>query len=74
MKIREKLKNNCCKNYKLVLMDFMMPKMNGIEASKKIQEMIGDNVITPLSIIMITAHDSDQMREKVKEISIIKEV
>ena len=73
-KINLKLKNNCCKYYKIILMDYMMPIMNGIQASILIQEKIRNNEIEPLIIIMITAHDSDQMQDKIKEIKIIKKL
>ena len=71
LKIQEKLKNPCCKYYKIILMDYLMPNMNGIEASKIILDLVNTNVIKPLSIIMITAHDSDQMHEKLSENKII---
>ena len=45
-----------------------MPNLNGIQASIIINEKICKGEIELLKIIMITAHDSDQMLDKVKEI------
>ena len=30
--------NECCSSYKIIIMDFEMPIMNGIQAAKKIRQ------------------------------------
>ena len=53
----------CCKNeYDIVFMDHMMPKMNGIDTLKKLQEMADNcNAVTPF--IMLTANVMAGMKE-----------
>jgi PAS domain S-box-containing protein len=48
----------------VVLMDLEMPKMNGLEASAKIQE------ICPTPIVVLTAYDSKEMIEKAADLGI----
>ena len=59
--IKKRLEKNCnCKNknYKLILMDLIMPKMNGIETIKKIKEMINEKLINEnyLNVVFISAN------------------
>lgn len=44
-KVKEKLSNTCCKEYKLVLMDFYMPPgINGSEAARKIKSLCNSHI------------------------------
>ena len=75
-RIKEKLDKNCDCNknqYKIIFMDYMMPQMNGLEASKMIQTMNNDGLINP-NIVFITAHDKDDMQNNLKELSVVKSV
>lgn len=38
--VKEKLKSRCCKFYKFIFMDLVMPVMDGFETSKKIKETL----------------------------------
>lgn len=54
----ENIKNG--KNYDMILLDDMMPKMSGVETLKKLKEIPGFNIIT----IALTANALTGMREK----------
>ena len=58
--INKRLEKNCSckKNYKLILMDLIMPKMNGIETVKHIQNMVNENKINGegLNVVFISAN------------------
>jgi CheY-like chemotaxis protein len=49
------------KSYDLVLMDIEMPKLNGLDAAKKIKENLGDK--SP-PIVALTAHSLEGQREE----------
>ncbi len=58
--IKKRLEKNCnCnKNYKLILMDLIMPKMNGLETIKQIKYMINEKLINEnyLNVVFISAN------------------
>jgi two-component SAPR family response regulator len=54
-------------------MDILMETVDGIEASKKIQEIAKQNNYDNLSIIVISAHDSETFKSQLGGISIVKE-
>jgi CheY-like chemotaxis protein len=52
----------------------MMPIMNGLEAAKKIQEMIDNNEINDdLKIIIVSAHIEENLLKELKHIKCICE-
>ncbi|MCK5504374.1 MAG: response regulator, partial [Thermodesulfovibrionia bacterium] len=63
-----KLEEAADKPFELVLMDWKMPKMNGIEASKRIKT---DQKLqkTP-TIIMVTAHGREEVMKQAEEIGL----
>ena len=69
-------KNNKC-NYKLILMDIVMPIMNGLETVEKIQEMCNKNTINEKDINIIFISASYDQKETInnlkKKCSIIKD-
>ena len=71
---KKKLNCNCDKkNYKLILLDMMMPIMNGFDTSKKIQEMIDNKEINDLKIVIVSAHIEDNLIESLKQFKCIVE-
>jgi signal transduction histidine kinase/DNA-binding response OmpR family regulator len=54
--------------YDIIFMDYMMPKLDGIEAARKIREMTGENV----SIVMVSMYDWKEFEHKAREAGIVK--
>ncbi len=54
--------------YDIIFMDYMMPKLDGIEAARKIRELTGENV----SIIMVSMYDWKEFEQKAREAGIVK--
>ena len=75
--IINKNKINCACNkkyYKLLFLDMMMPIMNGLEAAKKIQEMINNKEINSnFKIIIVSAHIEENLIKSLKDIQCIVE-
>lgn len=78
-KIQEKINIKCkCERsmYKLILLDVLMPYMNGIDAARKIQELVNNGDIdNSIKIVFISAcvdqlSDFDELQ---KQIPIVKE-
>ncbi|MEZ8824462.1 response regulator [Vibrio amylolyticus] len=55
--------------YQLVVMDWKMPQMDGIEATKVMQKLQEDGKTVPLCI-MVTAHGRDQVMEAAKDVEV----
>ena len=70
---KKKISCNCDKkDYKLIFLDMMMPVMNGLEAAKKIQEMIDNKEINDdLKIIIVSAHIEENLLNELKNIKCI---
>ena len=60
--IKELKKKDCrnsnCKRFRLILMDFKMPIMDGFETTKKIMDLMQNKIITEIPIIGCTAFAS----------------
>jgi CheY-like chemotaxis protein len=72
--INEKRKKNLF--YKLILMDVIMPVLGGIDASKKIQEMVNNKMIkNDINIVFLSASVDQKsiILELKKNFPIIKE-
>lgn len=78
-KIKDKIIKNCHCNksyYKLILMDVLMPHMNGKEAAEKIQSLVNDRVLSEnVNIVFISAcvDQASNFEELQKKIPIAKE-
>ena len=53
-------------NYDLILMDYEMPELDGMDASQKIRDLEQSNGWAPKAIIMLTAHTLPNTLEKLK--------
>lgn len=77
-KILEKNKNICpiCKTdtYKLLLLDILMPVMDGVETAKKIQELINQKLLPDkINIVIVSAHIDNELKLTLQNIKYIKE-
>jgi len=62
---REALENVKKTRYDLILMDIMLPEMNGFEITKEIRKFEKENKVEkPVPIIALTANTYDNDREK----------
>eukprot|EP01016_Furgasonia_blochmanni_P007169 TRINITY_DN12870_c0_g1_i2.p1 TRINITY_DN12870_c0_g1~~TRINITY_DN12870_c0_g1_i2.p1 ORF type:complete len:394 (-),score=34.84 TRINITY_DN12870_c0_g1_i2:40-1176(-) len=52
------LKGTCCKAYKLILMDYDMPVLNGIEATVQLKSKMQREIIAQVPIVACTAFSS----------------
>jgi CheY-like chemotaxis protein len=75
--IKKKMEKNCScnkSNYKLILLDVVMPKMNGIDAMKNIQKLVDEKKIKDLNVIFISASvDQKIMLDIQKKYFIVKD-
>ncbi|MDE6101435.1 MAG: response regulator [Ruminococcus sp.] len=65
MQVIETIKNNPDK-FDVILVDWRMPDMNGVEIAKKIREYTTSNI----PVILISAYDLAEMEEKAKDAGI----
>jgi|GEM_PF-671046 len=63
----EKVKQNSC-GYDLILMDWNMPKLNGIEATKLVNEHCKSS--TPPTIIMVSSFRQEAIVQEAKDVGI----
>jgi signal transduction histidine kinase/DNA-binding response OmpR family regulator len=54
--------------YGIIFMDYMMPKLDGIEAARQIKEATGENV----SIVMVSMYDWKEFEQKARDAGIVK--
>ncbi len=63
MAIQAHKKNNC---YDVILMDWKLPDMDGIEAAKRIREELGDEI----PILLVSAYDWGDMEQEARKAGI----
>ena len=63
MAIQAQKKNNC---YDVILMDWKLPDMDGIEAAKRIREELGDEI----PILLVSAYDWGDMEQEARKAGI----
>ncbi len=52
------------RHFDLVLMDYEMPEMNGLESTKQIRRHEAENALQALSIFALTAHAFEEHRQQ----------
>ena len=57
-------------NFSVVLMDIMMPEMDGIEASRRIRDFEKNSDVKQTPIIAVTAYEHKNKTESLKEAGI----
>ncbi len=62
LELERNTRNNESQTYELVLMDWKMPGMNGIETTKKI--ICDPDIPRPHTIIMVTAYGKEEIRKQ----------
>lgn len=73
-KVTFNINKTCCSiQYKVIFMDVMMPIMDGIEACGKLQDLHDRKKIKDINVIMISAHDVEEIHRRVNGIKIVKE-
>ena len=61
--VKEKLNNNCCKFYRLILIDYHMPIMDGIEASLNIAELLDNYSDSNTRVILILGLSEEEKKK-----------
>ncbi len=66
VKEQTKIREGCCVTFKLILMDLNMPVMNGIEASRKLNQAFEEGSLPWIPIVMCTAYgrEHNELGEK----------
>lgn len=54
-----KIREGCCQKFGLIIMDLNMPVLNGIEASKRLNQRFEENRLPWMPIVMCTAYGSN---------------
>ncbi len=62
---KQAIKEISVKNYNLVILDYRLPNMDGIEVLQKIR-----NMGMPINVIMISAYGNDSIKLKAKELGV----
>jgi CheY-like chemotaxis protein len=76
IKEKQKLNCNCNKNhYKLILLDIVMPVLDGISTAKKVQEMIINKEIdSDIKIVFVSGNiDGEEIKNSLMQIECVKE-
>lgn len=59
--IKARAYQECCSSYKIIIMDFEMPIMNGIEASRKIKKYQKEGLVdSNMYIVAYTAYTDEE--------------
>ena len=62
------------KNYKLILMDVIMPEMDGIQTAEEIQKMINNKEINDdLKIVFVSGNVDENLKSYLKKIDCFKD-
>jgi CheY-like chemotaxis protein len=76
IKEKQKLNCNCNKNhYKLILLDIVMPELDGISTAKKVQEMITNKEIDDdIKIVFVSGNiDGEELKNSLLQIECVKD-
>ena len=60
--VKEKIKSKCCPVYRLILMDFNMPFMNGIDSAMKIKEFLKTEILIDTNIILLSGMGPEEIK------------
>ena len=73
--ITERFECQNCSKYKIVIMDLMMPNMDGFEACSELEYFFKKYEILDIylpNIIISSAHDEDSIRQSLKKNTLVK--
>lgn len=61
--VKTRLRNGCCKTFRLILTDFLMPIMDGLQSSIEIKKILNDIPDENSNIILVSALEESQQKK-----------
>ena len=59
-KVRDKIQNDCCQFYSLILTDYYMPEVDGVKMSIQVKEMLSLYPHNPTKIVLVSGLSKEE--------------